>query len=167
MHLVLMTRGINQQFELWKKFMETHMFWWKRQPLLKDEKGEYLKNEDGTYKRGADELTKVQGALRPIQLFEYVFPKECLGEVLAMLNKHKEGELKLRPEVNTPAWVLRKLMKLKPIPVIPEIQNKEKWQITDKYTPSETMGIYLIGIKDDPIQDYIFGKEGGWYQEGL
>ena len=137
MHLVLLTRGAPEQVDIWKKFMETQMFNWKRQPLLKDDKGNYIQdgeNEDGSpkFKRGNEEFTRVQGALRPIQFYEYVFPEECLGEVLAMMNIHKEASLKLRPEVATPAWFVRKIMKLKPVPIIPELQDKETWQITNK-----------------------------------
>jgi len=171
-HLVLMTRGIQHQIDIWSKFMQTQMFWWKRQPLLKDKDGKFIKtgevDKEGNpiYERGKEEVTKVQGALRPIQLWEYVIPEECMGEALAMLGKHKEEQLKLRPEVNSPAWALRKLLKLQKVPVIPEIQDKEVYQITDKYIPMNAVAVYPLGVKKDKKHDFIFGKEG-YYQEGL
>jgi len=164
MHLVLLTRGIQQQVDLWKKFMETHMFWWKRQPLLKDKDGKYIKNADGTYKRGKEEVTRVQGALRPIQLYEYVFPEECLPEVLAMLELHKGDDV--RKEMKPVAWGLRKAMGLQPVPVFDDIKDKPRDKITTKFVPTEAVATYPIGIKEDITKDFIFAKEG-WYQEGL
>ena len=100
MHFVILTRGAPEQVDVWKKFMETQMFNWKRKPLLKDDKGNFIPDgvdEKGNpkFKRGNDEFTRVQGALRPISFYEYVFPEECLGEVLAMMNIHKAQNLKL------------------------------------------------------------------------
>ena len=171
MHLVLLTRGAPEQVDIWKKFMETQMFDWKRRPLLRDDKGNFIKKEDGTYERGPDVFTRVQGALRPIQFYEYVFPEECLPEVLAMMNIHKAESLKLRPEVATPAWFIRKIMKLKPVPVIPELQGEETYQLTNKWVPTTTVATYPIGIRSDFKKDFIFnmgdGTQQGFYQEGL
>lgn len=142
------------------------MFGWKRQPLIKDKDGNFIKKEDGTYERGEEQFTKVQGALRPLELYSYVFPEECLPEVLAMLNNHKNEAN--RPEVKNWSWFLRKIMKLKPVPKMPkEIADKDKWQITDKYVPMDAMAVYPIGIKSDYKKDMIFPNGEGWYQEGL
>ena len=169
MHLILLTRGIQQQVDLWKMYMQTQMFNWKRQPLLRDKDGKFIKNEDGTYKRGAEEFTKVQGALRPIQLYEYIFPKECLPEVLGMMDLHKQGEL--RPEMKKVAWLLRKGMGAKPMPDIPEIKDKEIYQITNKFVPTNAVATYPIGIREDITKDFLFklgdGTDAGYYQEGL
>jgi len=169
MHLFLLTRGIQQQVDIWKKFMETKMFLWKRQPLKRDKDGKYVKNKDGSYDRGDPITTRVQGALRPIQLYEYVFPEECLPEVLAMMELHK-GD-KLRPEVAAPAWALRKMLGAKPVPVFDEIKDKKSEEITDKYVPTNAVATYPIGIREDPKKDFVFklpdGTEDGWYQEGL
>ena len=174
MHLILLTRGINQEVEIWKTFMQSQMFWWKRQPLVKDEKGQYIPdgtNEDGTvkYKRGAEQTTRVQGVLRPIQLWEYVIPEECLPELLAAMNLQNTG--KLRPEVNKVAWMLRKGMGAKPVPQFPEIVGKTTEQLTSRFIPHNAVATYPIGVKYDKKQDFIFNKgkpyEEGWYQEGL
>jgi len=182
MHFVFFTRGINEQVEArWKIFMQSQMFWFKQKPIKKDSKtGEFLKNEDGTYQYEPEIWTKVQGALRPLQLWEYVFPeetlpynkdlpynKEALTHVLAMMDLHKTSGEKLRPEINAPSWMLRKMLKLSKIPIYEELKKHEKWNITEKYIGgTEAVAVYPIGIKKDPIQDFIFGNQG-FYQEGL
>ena len=187
MHLILMTRGVNSEVEIWKKFMETQMWWWKRQPLLKDEKGNYIKDgvdDDGNqkYKRGPEELTRVAGALRPIQLWEYVIPEEGAGmidgkltptsnfkELLASLNLHNENPL--RNEMKPIAWALRKAMHLKPVPKFTELYGKKIQELTQRFIYSDGVAVYPIGIKQDKTQDFIFNKgkqcEEGWYQEGI
>lgn len=170
MHLVFMVRGIQQQVDIWKKFMETQMFDWKRQPLLRGKDGSFLKNPDGSYMRGKEELTRVQGALRPLQLYEYVFPEECYPEVLGMMEmQNRTG--KERKEFRAPAWILRKAMGLKPMPIMDKIKDLSRDQITNKYVPTEALAIYPVGIKSDIKQDFIFnlkdGSQIGYYQEGL
>lgn len=170
MHLILMTRGIQQSRDLWRKFMETQWFDWKRQPILKDDNNNFLRNPDGSLKRGADQFSRVQGALRPIELWEYVFPQESLQEVLAMMNMHKSYN-NLRPEVKNYAWILRKLTGAKKIPDMPELQKKEPWEITQKSIPMNGMCAYPIGIREDVTQDFTW-DEGtrnavGFHQEGL
>jgi len=147
------------------------MFYFKRQPLIKDKDGNYIKKEDGTYERGKEQVSQVQGALRPIQLWEYVVPGECIPETLAMLNQHKYAEL--RPAMKTPAWLVRKMYGARPVNEfrLPEHQDKERWQITQKFVPSDAVATYLLGVKTDVKQDFIFhlpsGAKEGWYQEGL
>lgn len=180
MHLFLMTRGISQQRDMWVQFMNSQMFWFKQKPILKDDKGNFLKNADGTYQYGPETWTKVQGSLRPYEFWEYVFPSETLPynknlpaevqlqtlpQVLAMLQNHKNE--KMRKEATIPAWMMRKALNLKPIPAMhPEVANKDFTMITDKYVPMEAMAVYPVGIKEDPIKDFIF-KDIGFYQEGL
>jgi len=184
MHLILMTRGIQESRDRWKKFMESQMFLWKRQPLLKDAEGKYIpdgidENGQPKYKRGPEEVTKVQGALRPIELWEYVFPFEGVKiqdgkmvssnnfhEVLAMQNAH--NCFPLRPEVNNFSWVLRKMMGAEKIPKIPdEVKNAHQQDITTKFIPMSGMAVYPIGIKRDVTQDFIFPGGEAFYQEGL
>lgn len=72
MHLYFIPRGIKQQIEIFEKFMQTQMFPWKRKNL----------------ETGKEEVTMVQGAYRDCGMFkEYVFPRECLNEVLEMMGK--------------------------------------------------------------------------------
>lgn len=152
MHLFLMTRGIQQARDIWKQFMCSQMFDWKRTNL----------------ETNKEEFSKVQGALRPIEFWEYVFPQEHLQEVLAMQNQ-LYNNFPLRPEVNNFAWVLRKMLKAKAIPkdIIEGMKDKEMHQLTTKYIPMAGMGVYPLGIREDITKDYDFGKAGKFHQEGL
>ena len=146
--------------------METQMFMFKRKVISKDAQGNFLKNSDGTYQYEKEEnVINVQGALRPIELWEYVFPEESLQEVLAMMEVNKNYN-ELRPEMQRVAWLLRKGTGAKKIPDMPVLKSKERWQITPKYIPMAGMAVYPVGIKFDNKQDYIFGNEG-FFQEGL
>ncbi len=185
MHLFLLTRGIDKEFNQWKEFMNSQMFTWKRTPLLKDKDGKFIKDgmdEEGRqkYKRGKEGLSRIQGALRPIQMFEYVFPREGvqsingklvpsdnLAEALAMMNL--QSAFPLRPEVQKIGWMLRKSLGAKPIPqsVLDPIKEKNMQDITSKYVPMAGMAVYPIGIKEDSTHDYIFPNGEGFYQEGL
>ncbi len=167
MHLFLMARGINQSFEIWKMFMQTQWFDWRQRPILKDEKGNFIKDENGKYKYGAEKIVKVQGALRPIQLFEYVFPQESLQEVLAMMDEHK-SYCNMRPDINVQMWALRKMLNAKKIPEMPDLIKKEREQVTQKSVPHTGVAIYPIGIKEDPIIDLTAADNSwGFNQEGL
>ncbi len=158
MHLVLMTRGINRQVEEWKSVMEAARFVWKRKNLT----------------TGKEELNLLQGSLRPIQIWEYVFPEESLNDVLGgMLIK---GNIQ-RPEIKTQAWLLRKMLKLEPIP-----EMKENAFVTG-YRPEGTLNgepmpfqavhnlfvpgvaVYPVGIKKDIKQDADWGENGKYEQE--
>ena len=145
-----MTRGINQQVELWKKFMETQMFSWKRKALKN-----MVLSDGRKIKKGEEFSVPVQGALRPIQLWEYVFPEECLPEVLAMLNVPASGH---REELPKPAeFALRKILKAKKIkPYTPPAQKR--------FIADAGVGVYLIGTKEDVKQKW---EELGVEQEML
>jgi len=181
--IIFMARGINLAFDNWKRFMESQMWPWIRQPLVRKQEfvldesgnpkkdkdgkfmfkaGDFIKNEDGTYVRGPKTITQVQGSLRPIQLFEYTVPEECIPQVLAMQNLHKMD--KLRPEAEKIGWIIRKGMKLDKIELPEDIKKKEKWEITMKHVPMEGMAVYPLGVKKDLKQDY---PQYGFYQEGL
>ena len=163
MHLILMTRGIIGKMEEWTALLRAQRFPWKIKDL----------------KTNKEELKMLQGALRPIQLWEYVFPKESLNDVLGAMDI--KGE-KLRPEVNAPAWMLRKFMKLEPIPKEDKRTvtgyrpfgelNKEKMPvipICDLRTKG--VAVYPIGIKQDKTMNHHFkledGSEVDFYQEGV
>jgi hypothetical protein len=167
MHFVFAARGILHGMEMYQKFLETQMFPFSQLPILKDEKGNFLKNEDGTYKHADKPLDgiKVQGALRPIQLYEYIFPEECLPQVLAMMGLNKDYD-NMRPEMTPISWTLRKMLHLQKIPDMPDVKKKEAWEITQDIIPYLGVAVYPIGIKKDSKQDFIFGDKG-YFQEGL
>lgn len=156
MHLVFATRGIYRQVEELKALLNAQRFAWKRKNL----------------KTGKEELMNVQGALRPIQLWEYVFPEESLNDVLGAMRI--KGPI-TRPEIKNMSWMLRKLLKLKKVPDMPEDATVTGYipqgKLNDKTMPAiavhdmwvDGVGVYPIGIKDDVTQDY----DWGYNQEGL
>jgi len=159
MHLVIMTRGILRQVEELKSLLQAQRFPWKRTNL----------------KTGKEELMTVQGALRPIQLWEYVFPEECLDEVLGAMQI--KGPIQ-RPEIKSMSWVLRKMLKLDQIPENESITvtgYKPRGTLNDKEMPSipvhnltaDGVAVYPIGIKKDVKKEFDWGVHGKYFQEGL
>jgi hypothetical protein len=135
-----MIRGIKQQVALFEMFMQTQMFPWKRKNL----------------KTGKDEIILVQGALRVMPFgYEYVFPEECLDEVLTMLQaKSTDGRYNLGKFRN---MILRVCMgkgdagdRVKPIPEYTPVP-------TNRYIEMNGVALYFIGIKKDSrniLRDY-------------
>jgi hypothetical protein len=143
MHLVFMTRGVQHVVDMWHTQMQSQYFPWKR------------KNLD----TGQETIANVQGALRPIQLWEYVFPEEHLDVVLNSLEIKPGGKTE-PPALNKYAFLLRKGLGLKSIP--------------DDIKPTNTLPIFHqavhifpIGIKEDLTCDRDFGVAGKWHQEML
>lgn len=144
MHVYFMTRGIKHQRDIAVKFLQTQMFPWKRKNL----------------KTGQEEIAMVQGALRPIELWEYVLPEESLDEFLTMIGTEKGG-------VNTGGHfskvkqaAIRKMLGngVKKIP-------KTFKPLTEaRYIERRGLAIYPIGIKKDKRQKW---EEAGYEQEML
>lgn len=137
MHLYFLTRGVKQQRDLFVMFMQSQMFNWKRKNL----------------KTNKDETIAVQGALRPIELWEYVFPEECLSEVLTMLDI-KNVVAKYGSLGKTKEKILRRMLgkDVKPLP---------DWKETkiNKYVEKRGLAIYPIGIKKDLREKASWGYE--------
>lgn len=156
-----MTRGILRQVEEFKSLLQAQRFAWKRKNLT----------------TGKEEIMTVQGALRPIQLWEYVFPEEALQDVLGALQITHPTD---RKEIKNVSWFMRKMLRLDQIPT----QKMEDFKVTG-YRPQGTLNgeqmpvipvhqmfvdgvaVYPIGIKKDPKQDYDWGHQGKYHQEGL
>ncbi len=142
MHLYFITRGVKHFRDLFVNMMQSQMWRWKRTNLETNKK----------------EVTGVQGALRPIELWEYIFPEECLDEVLTMLNIRNGDIINMS---KTKSAMLRKALgkDVKPIP---------KYKDNPTHFVEKTgIAIYPIGIKKDPRKDFDFGLAGKWNQEGL
>jgi len=146
MHLYFLTRGIKGQVEQWEKFMQSQFFNFPRRRE--------------TTKR--NETIAVQGALRPIQLWEFVFPKDCLQDVL--LN------MKVNPKSPEPyaGWdkysvFFRKLLKAKEIPKI----DVEPGSIISRPLTVAGVVVHPIGIKEDEEGIIDMGPDGKWFQEKL
>lgn len=132
MHLFFMTRGVKHNRDVFVTHMQSQFFPWTRKNL----------------KTKKNEVANVQGALRPIELWEYVFPEEHLDEVLTMINAGQPhwGNGKAKYLVGA----LRKVLGAVKLP---------KWEKvpTNKYIFREGVGIEIIGIKKDERADAPWG----------
>ena len=128
------------QVELFKMFMQTQMWIWKRINL----------------KTKKEEICQVQGALRelPMGIYGYVFPEESFDEVMTMLNK---GGTETLGKVTTA--MIRKIIG-RGIEKIPEYKEIP----TNKYVERRGVSIYLIGIKYDKRAE---SEAWGYQQEML
>ena len=143
-----MLRGALQNTEVFKMFMQTQMWIWKRERLKKD---------GSSYAKPRIEICQVQGSLRECGfVYEYVMPEECLAELLTILDlnsNHKQlSGLK--------AFAIRKMLGngVKPVP-------KTKPVITHKFVQQIGIHLYPIGIKYDDRKRRDFKEEGYWEQE--
>jgi len=140
MHLYFYIRGIYSQAELWKTFAQSQFWKWIRINT----------------KTKKEEKMLIQGSLRPSVLgtYEYIFPEECLAEVLSMFGKTKAEDYAI-PKARM--FVLRKALKVKKIPKkiyqeakkIPEsVLINELWRgLSNIKVPGVAM--HVIGIKKD------------------
>ena len=133
MHIVFGTRGVKHERDLFVTTMQSQFFPWKRINL----------------KTGKEEITLVQGALRPLEFWEYVFPEESLPDVLAMLEQDNKVNLKNALNQKT-AIMLRQMLGLKKIPImdLPE---------RNRVIHLRGMALHPIGIKKDERTDAPWG----------
>jgi hypothetical protein len=127
---MFLMRGVYHEQQLLKTFLQSQMFNWQ--------------TYDGITKKPKP-IKMVQGALRPIELFEYIFPKESLGEVLAMLNiKDSDGNygnVKGKAHME----LMRKMLGARRIP-------KVEFNGISRFVPKRAVAIHPIGIKDDEMR---------------
>lgn len=160
MHLYFYTRGIQQQIELWKIFMQSQYFKWTRKNL----------------QTGEDESILLQGSLRPSVLgaWEYIFPEECLPDVLSMMNLvnyQDYGFSKIGIEARM--GLLRKIfgakkLKKKHFEQAKKIPNSLIFsQYNRGLANCEVPGvaIHLIGYKKDKFGKMQVGENEFMYQE--
>jgi len=164
MHIVFGTRGVQHVVDMWHTQMQGCWLPWTRRNLNVCLCGRTIKeheSEDCPCKdfQPRAETQNIQVALRPVQFWEVVFPKEHLNIMLNTLGVKPKG-ISEPAGLNKYAFLLRKGMGLKPVPdVIPA---------TDKFpVPIQHMHIFPIGIKEDITEDCDFGKEGRYNQERL
>ena len=146
MHLYFISRGVKHQRDIWVKFMETQMFNWERTNKT----------------TGLKENTIVQGALRPIELWEYVFPEEHLQQVMnnmmfteeaAKCYKHVSGK-------NLTMAVLRKALGAKPLP-------KLEVKPIDKIMRMQGVAVEPIGVRADNRGALKDPSNGIFYEQEL
>ena len=164
MHLVFFMRGIYSQFEVLKTQLQCTFWKWKR-----------LNLDTGRY-----EDILVQGALRPSVLgaWEYIFPEECLAEVLCVMGiKGEEYTHEDRFKDKFRLAFLRKIFGVQRI-------KKEVYEEAAKIPPTMIINgtmrglshciipgtaVHCIGIKKDDRRDFDFSSvgQGRYHQEAL
>lgn len=157
MHFMFATRGISHGRDIWKEHMNSQYFDWLRYNLNICACGQgkaVHPTETCKEFKPRPESVKVQGSLRPIELWEYVFPKESLQDVLASMEVQDTWYPK---EFEKLAWAMRKGLKLSKIP---KVDHSAKQHII----PRLGFGIHPIGIKEDPVKEV---PEWGYKQEML
>lgn len=140
MHLYFLTRGEMHFTDIWASSMRSQIFKWPRKNLTTGKMEEHY----------------VQGALKPIQLWEYVMPEGLVPEVLESLKIPSGG--KNQGHDNYMKWIakgFRAGLKLEPIPKFPA-------QKTIRLIPRQGLSIYCLGTKKDDVNT-TFGYE----QEGI
>ena len=88
----------------------------------------------------------MQGALQPIQLWSYVFPKESLKDVIWNM-----GLTPPQPDIPF-GTLLRKPLKARKIPEL-EFSKEDLKKIPNRLIYTSTVSRYPIGIKDDQVTD--------------
>lgn len=171
--IYFMVRGIKRQFDEWVSSMNAQRFPWKRTNLNVCKCGKTKKECKCEKFEPREELNIVQGALRPVQLFEYVVPKECVNDVL--INNGIKGPIQ-RKEIKGMAWLLKKMMKLKPIP---DLTNETvtgyhpNMKLNGNIAPAqpvhsvftEGLAIYPLGIREDAMG--VWDKDGDNYEQEM
>lgn len=141
MHIYFIPRGILQQLDIFKMFLQTQMFTWKRINI----------------KTGKEELIQVQGALRDCGFcMEYVFPEECLDEVLTMLDfKNSYDRWKIS---DVKQWFIRKVLG-NGVKAMPKTYKETN---PNRFINTNGVALHFIGMKKDVRGDML-----GYNQEML
>jgi len=127
MHLYTITRGIKHDVDRFINDLQAQYFPYK---IPKGKmKGEY----------------NVQFSVRPIQLWEFVMPKESLGEAMNMIWDSQEHLVVDRFQKRL--MVLRKMLGAKKFPDLN--QNLPK-----RIIYKNNVGVYPIGIKEDNMNEH-------------
>lgn len=151
MHFVFATRGVKHARDVFVTQAQGLKFNWEREE----------KQPDGTYKK----VKKIYwGQLRPIELWEYIFPEEYKDEVLTAFNCAEDGEVHpLAAKINRK--VLQKVMGLKPVKY-KKVKNLEMGMVLPRSLVGGDDGValYPIGLKEDVKGEW---KELGIKQEML
>jgi len=168
MHLFLYVRGLPQWVGMWEAFAQSQFFKWRRIDT----------------RTGAEQVSVVQGALRKSVLgtYEYVFPREALSTVLAIMGITNKDALGVVPTLKNKInlAVLRKMIGLRKVPN--SVFEEAKKIITSVSINGQERGLsdfsqisvstHLIGFKEDKIGEMKdFDKEKKeemiWMQEFL
>lgn len=165
MHLFIFVRGVKHQVDQWMTQAQSQFFVFNRKKW----------NEEN--KSWDHNSILMAGGLRPsyMGMYEYVFPKESLCEVLSIFGL-SEGNM---ADKKLAFWAMRLGMGLR-------APTKEEFALAKKipnaiaisqYEPGLActravgscifpgVGVRLIGIKEDPVSEIDFGPSGKYIQE--
>lgn len=164
MHLYFVSRAAKHNQDLFNTILQGKFFPWKRWNLnvceCNVEKSQHDNKKCHLKKfTPREEIHVIQGALRPVQLMEYVFPEECRDEVLTMFDFNTQGkELPVKLGMfNKFFEKIKKMLGLEPIPDYVETQKKH-------VLPLQNVVIYPLGLKKDRVED---APQWGFRQEML
>ena len=154
MQLYGIGRGIIQMRDDWVAQMRAQKFPFPRKNLNVCQCGQELvghvkdhcTNENKEF-TPREEIHMIQGSLRPIELFEYTFPKEEITRVLNSVHASKEDNHQAfwgGWAGKKAAGVLRKMLGAKKIP---EVEKTDLPMEHTVFTPG--YGMNVIGIRDD------------------
>ena len=149
MHFFFLSRGIKHQRDQWVTHMQSQFWTWERTNLKTKKK----------------ETTFIQGSLRPIEMWEYVFPEEHLENVLKNMHVlhpdvecHKGANFKQQALLT----ILRKALGAEKLPDFKDSMSR------DRVMSVPGMAIHPIGIKKDERKSVEEkGGEWGYEQEML
>jgi hypothetical protein len=140
MHIYFMTRGVKHARDIFISQMQSQFFPWKKKNL----------------KTGKEEITAVQGALRPIELWEYVIPEESYEDAMALLGfdpKKKANNIIDKAKLK----IIQKALGAKEFPKL-----NPKAGIVQRFIIRKGVSAHPIGIRRDKR-----GKGWGYEQEML
>lgn len=162
MHLYLFVRGKFEQVEHWKSHAQAAYWKWRRT------------------KDGKEEISLVQGALRPsvFGAYEYIFPKEALAEVCSFFGIFPPKTKNAKYSSFSPKAfdflrmaTIRKMFACKKIPdsilkkadKIPPTFSTEEFERGVGNCVIPGVAVHAIGIKEDEFKVF----PSGHYQEAL
>lgn len=138
MHVYMITRGIKHQVDRFISELSAKYLKWRGMAEGDTEKKDYV----------------VQVAVRPIQLYEVVFPREFRDHMLTTLLPNpadfgRNGFAEHQKKYKKFIWPLRKLLGAKPIP-------KDAQHLGPSgMIPLERSGVQciVVGLKDDEVNE--------------
>ena len=157
--IILATQGIKHVSDLWAIQMQGLKFPWERLNLKVCKCGHPIHLEkcitcDCMKFEPKKEVTLVQGALRPIQLWHYVVPEESIGNALAIMNLTDEH---IKANHGLKYLLLRKALGCEEIPL--GLNKMPRGVVLNGQTIFPFNSIQDVGMDVRPI-GVIYDKKG-------
>lgn len=150
------TRGIYAAIEQLKMDLMAQRYWWRRKNLKTD------KVED----------VPIQGGLRPVQVWEYFFPKESPvkpgdlnSEMTDNLNSILHGMGLTGKDHYEPQYIKKYVKFLGKILNLKSIPDTTEPKVVPRFFHQLGISIIPIGWKDDEFKAHDFGPAGKYEQE--